>query len=523
MKPPRELELKLEVPEQALARLTRSPMLRAIQNGTRRPASLVSVYYDTDTQKLRKHGLTLRVRRIGGRYVQTIKREGGTCSALMDRYEWEHDIAGAKPNPALAEDTGLESILSKKLQAKLKPLFETRVRRKVYPIKSGDSEIELTIDKGVVAAGRQSSSICEVELELKRGDTAHLFNVARALAEQVPVHLAVTSKSERGYALVNGEKPRAIGAAAVAVAPDASCQAAFQIIARACLHQIVANRALTSEGDSDSVHQARVGLRRLRAAISLFGGMLLDPQSGMIKRELKWITRELGPVRELDVFIKRVVMPTTTGKSRQPGVATLTRDLRRKRREALGRARSAAESDRFRKLVLDTAAWIETGDWTSNADDLARALRDQPIMTAAAVEMERRHRKIVKRGARLAKLDPVQRHRIRLRAKKLRYASEFFGGAFPGKKAGRRRKELIAALGRLQDRLGDLNDISVHEGLAERLAIALDKVGKRKFRSTDKAFAAGRLSGREEARIASVLKNAEWAYARFAKAKPFWR
>lgn len=169
MTPPREIELKLEVPEQALARLTRSPLLRKARNGTRRLASLVSIYYDSDTRKLRKHVLTLRVRSIGRRYVQTVTREDGASYALMDRCEWEHNSAGGKPNLALLRGTGLESILSKKLQAKLKPLFETHVRRKVYSIRSGGSEIELTIDKGTVTAGRLLSPICEVELELKRG------------------------------------------------------------------------------------------------------------------------------------------------------------------------------------------------------------------------------------------------------------------------------------------------------------------------------------------------------------------
>jgi triphosphatase len=131
MKPPREIELKLEVPAQALARVTRSPLLRPIQNGVQRPASLVSVYYDTDTQKLRKHGLTLRVRRTGRRYVQTIKRETGASSALMDRDEWEHDIAGPQPNLALAKNSGLASILRKKLHAKLKPVFEPRTAQSV--------------------------------------------------------------------------------------------------------------------------------------------------------------------------------------------------------------------------------------------------------------------------------------------------------------------------------------------------------------------------------------------------------
>ena len=501
--------------------MTGSPLLRTIRNGTRRPASVVSVYYDTDTQKLRRNGLTLRVRRIGRHYVQTVKQESSASSALMDRHEWEHDLPEGKPNLALAEGTGLASILGKKLFAKLKPLFETRVRRRVYPIKSGGSEIELTIDKGTLAAGRRSSPICEVELELKSGNAAELFKVARAMAEQVPIQLSVTSKSERGYALVDGNKRRAVGAAPVAISPDASCQTAFQITARACLHQIVANQSPTRDGDPEGLHQSRVGLRRLRAAISLFGGMLQDPQSGMIKGELKWIARELGPARELEVFNRRVVVPATAGKSQHPGVATLTRDLRRRRRAALGQARSAIESDRFRALVLDTAAWIEAGDWISNADDLARAHRDQPIAIMATAEMERRRRKIEKRGARLVELDPVRRHRLRIQAKKLRYSCEFFGSAFPGKRAARRHNELIAALERLQDTLGDLNDISVHEGLAERLADTRQS-RYRAPRTANKAFAAGRLSGREEARIASALKNAERAYARFVKAKPFW-
>src|SRR5687767_7757533 len=123
--PPQEVELKLEVPEHALARLGRSPLLQNARNDPPRPVSLVSVYYDTESRKLRKRGLTLRVRRIGRHYVQTVKQEGG-AGALMERGEWEHDIASAKPNLKLARRDGLKSIVKKKLQAKLKPLFETR-------------------------------------------------------------------------------------------------------------------------------------------------------------------------------------------------------------------------------------------------------------------------------------------------------------------------------------------------------------------------------------------------------------
>src|SRR5262249_59430935 len=100
---------------------------------------------------------------------------------------------------------------------------------------------------------------------------------------------------------------------------------------------------------------------------------------------------------------------------------------------------------------------IETGDWTR--DDLIRPLREELITIAAAEELKERWRKILKRGAQLDTLDSQRRHKLRIQTKKLRYASEFFAGAFPAKKATRRRRDFVPALGKLQDALGDLHDI----------------------------------------------------------------
>ena len=521
MSPPREIELKLEVPAHSLARLSRSSLLKGAAPASRKVATLVSVYFDTDKLKLRRKGLSLRVRRIGQRHVQTIKQESEERAALFDRNEWERDIGGKEPDLEAAQDTALEPLLSKKLRRGLKPVFETRVRRTVYPIRHHGSEIELTIDRGKVEAGRQSTLLCEVELELKRGESADLFKVARTLAEEVPLQLAVKSKAERGYALIAGEEVKAVKSAPVALKADFSRQAAFQAIARSCLHQFAANLPAMQGGDPEGVHQMRVALRRLRAAISLFSDMLVDPQTDAMKAEFKWIAGELGPARELDVFIKRVLKPVSDGKPNGPGVAVLARDLRKRRENAFARAHAAVESARFRALVLDTAAWIEAGAWMRNGDDLVRALRERPIAPAAAEELRRRRKTILKRGKTLDKLDPQRRHKLRIQAKKLRYASEFFAGAFPGKKSARRREDFVTGLEKLQDALGDLNDIAVHEGLTERLVDAQDDGDKRHGR-TSEAFAAGRLSGREEARIASVLADAERAYGAFARAKPFW-
>jgi CHAD domain-containing protein len=115
-----------------------------------------------------------------------------------------------------------------------------------------------------------------------------------------------------------------------------------------------------------------------------------------------------------------------------------------------------------------------------------------------------------------------QLHKLRVRAKKLRYACEFFAGAFPGKKRSRRRTRFAGKLKRLQGALGDLNDIVVHQELAEQSATAPAAAARRyRRRRTKKAFAAGRLAGREEARFTSAMSDAERAYTAFARAKPF--
>src|SRR5262249_11167161 len=98
----------------------------------------------------------------------------------------------------------------------------------------------------------------------------------------------------------------------------------------------------------------------------------------------------------------------------------------------------------------------------------------------------------------------------------------FFAGAFPRRKSAAQQKKFVKSLQRLQDALGDLNDIVVHEKLSERFVDGDNTASKERAGRASKAFAAGRLSGREEARIAPVLKEAKRAYKSFAKAKPFW-
>src|SRR5262249_1922491 len=311
--PHKEIEVKLELAQANLPSLKKIPLFQAIES-LPRTAQQFSVYFDTDRQKLRRKGLMLRVRREGGHYTQTIKANG--YLAGFQRDEWETEIAGKRPDLSKASGTALEPLLSKKFRRRLKPLFETRVRRTVYPLVHNGHAIALAVDRGTINTGKRSQPLCEIELELEHGTAADLFGVARELSEVLPVRLALKSKSERGYEIINGEDELPVKAAAINLPAGANARDAFRVIGLACLKQIIGNARALANGDPEGVHQMRVGLRRLRAAMSLFSVLLRDPQSEAIKIELKWLTGELAPARELEVLVNRVVAPVA--KRRRP-------------------------------------------------------------------------------------------------------------------------------------------------------------------------------------------------------------
>jgi triphosphatase len=514
MKTRKELEIKLELAPASVPRLEQIPLIRAFKARPRR-ATEVSVYFDTGNQKLHKKGLLLRVRRIGNRYIQTIKANGN--SGLFERDEWEAEIAGRAPDLSLAAGTALEPLVDHNLRRQLKPLFETRVRRTVYPLADEGRAIALAIDRGMIDTGTRSAPLCEIELELERGNMADLFELARELAHALPARIAFKSKSDRGYELVGGKRGAAVNAAPIDLIPGTSTRDVFQAIGRACLKHVLDNEPALINGDPEGVHQMRVGLRRLRAAMSLFGALLRDPQTAAVKTELKWLARELAPARELDVLLQRVIVPVKRRHPRWHGIPSLSQELAEKRKSALTRAQNAVTSMRFHALTFETAAWLETGQWTKPRDDLVRDRGDVPVETFAAGQLTRRWRKIRKKGKALAQLDAPSRHKLRILVKKLRYAAEFFASLFPGKRSEKRRDKFLPALERLQAGLGDLNDIAVHEDVITAMGF------RRQRLNLDRAFAAGVLTGREDARLDTAMAAATEAYAELAKVKPFWR
>jgi triphosphatase len=203
-------------------------------------------------------------------------------------------IAGDKPNLKLAKGTALEPLATKKAQRKLKPVFETVVNRAAFPIHAGDADLELAVDRGHIKARECHEPLSEIEIELKHGDRGAIATIAERLAQSAPVAYAAQSKAERGYALSAGQSAKAVCRSAIHLHPEVSTAAAFQTIALSCLDHAAANERAVREGDTEDVHQMRVGLRRLRAAISTFKELLPGPETKAVKTELKGLPSSSG-------------------------------------------------------------------------------------------------------------------------------------------------------------------------------------------------------------------------------------
>jgi inorganic triphosphatase YgiF len=499
----KEIELKLEFDPADAARLASHP---ALQAGLAAQAEhqLISTYFDTRDCALHRAGVYLRLRDDGRTIVQTVKT-AKSKTELIERLEWEQEIAGRRPDLETVADTPLAPLLSEAVRAALQPVFETQIRRHVFRLVLDGSEIEVAIDRGEIATRTGMRAISELELELKRGETSELFRLARRIGETVPLRLEVKSKAERGYELLQGGVLRVEKAAEIDIPPKLPAGEAFRAIARSCLRQIIANEPATCAGRAEALHQLRIGLRRLRAAIAIFADVAGGEDQDKIKTELKWITQSLGPARDLDVFAADVLEPLKTARPSDPELASTHRNFEAKRKDAYRRAASALRSDRFRAAMLDLVAWVETGEWGRSGGRRRKDLATRAVAEHAKARLTRLRKRIKRKGADLRHLSVKQRHKLRIQAKRLRDATEFFAATCPGEASAKRRQDSLVALKDVQDALGALNDLAMRKALiADGLALEAEGAAAPEIE-------------------AGLLRKAEQAFARFAATKSFWK
>ena len=470
-----EIELKLSLAQEDASRLRAHPLLAQSAQGPL-VLQMHDIYVDTPDLQLCRHQAGLRVRQVDGRWVQTLKAGGTVSGGLHSRHEWEAEVPGPQPDlaaldAAIGRKQPIRALLRQDaIRDALRPVFTTRIERTVWQLRTpqGD-QIECVLDQGVIESGAdgadgaiRSVAVSEIELELKQGQAASLFDVALALLQEVPLQLGHMSKAERGYRLAAPQPLRAVKAQPLALDAAMSVEQAFLAIAGNCLEQVSGNQDGVAAGaDVESVHQMRVGLRRLRSALGMFKSLLVLPDA--LKGELEWLGGALGEARDWDVLVGNT-LAQLDGEA-AADAAALAEAAHAQARLKHELAAQAVTSARYTACMLGLQRWLQARAWRDSCS--ARQLRrlDAHVSPFARATLRKDQRRLLKRGKRLLHATPQQRHRVRIAAKKTRYATEFFASLLDARAV----KPYVGRLSALQDELGWLNDVQVADRLLQQL------------------------------------------------------
>ncbi len=280
-----------------------------------------------------------------------------------------------------------------------------------------------------------------------------------------------------------------------------ACDTAFRIIARRHLNAVLAQHDGTCGGDPDALHQIRIALTHLRAAIRFFSPMVDDALRPQVWAELKWLNSQLGMVRDLDVAIERVVAES----GNELAVIAEFQRWDEKRAESHRLLARALQSARYRRLVEQTSVWIESGPWSTRRGRDAIRLRHCALADHATAQLTEWERTLLKKARKLHKLDVEKRHKLRILNKRLTYSIESLQDLFADNSLTK-QKSVLRQLRKAQKSLGQLNDDARAQTLAASLDGAAPETGIR-------------LLNRK--REKKLLRTASAAYRKLDKAKPF--
>lgn len=510
-----DIELKLALSPKQLARLRSHTLLRGYMRPGSTRTKLVKTYYDTPKFLLRENSIVLDLERSGDRQLQTITSSGIETAAATT------EVSGDAPDVKRIPDRHWRKLLTHRgRDGKLSPVFTTEVERNRVPLQVNDSRIDLALDVGRIRANGREQPICEARLALVAGQPERLYQLALDLHDVVPFHLEHRDRVGRGYSLLADNGPPALKASDVSFPADATIGEAFHALAKAGFAHLCGNEEpVLRSGNPEAVHQMRVAVRRLRALLAAFRPALDQDATQFLRTELTWLQHQLAPARDWDVFLHSTMEPLIAGVREEPSLEELRHAVQDARHDAYALARDTLRDRRYTRLLLRFQLWLDSVAWDrkNSAPSLS-----EPVASLAARILEKRHRKLEKLGDRFEALDEQGMHDVRLRAKKLRYGTEFFRPVYPAKAT----KKFIRTLVEIQDTLGSLNDANVGRALLTVLKSPHDAKGKTVVnggRSPALERAAGVAAGFQAARIADDIRRFGEVWPRFVKLKKFWR
>lgn len=389
---------------------------------------LASTYYDTVAYDLAHAGITLRHRIERGKQSWQLKIPLGE-----DRQEVE--VAGTQADPPAAL---LEALILHRGSRKVMPVVTLRVWRRRFLVRQGRVSVaEIALDHvTAVQHGRIIGHFRELEIEQRQGDEASLRALERQMCDAGASDHDGRPKFYRALSLSPPSPP---------AQPEPEAPAIEHLKHSLAQHVwwLLAHDPGTRLGtEIESLHQMRVATRRLRAVLRTARPILLPAWVMSLQPELTWLSKLLGPARDLDVQIAYFIDESGRLSQRdRPLLAQFLAHLRTQRAAVQQVVLSELTSARYFELIhrLQQAAQ-------------APSVVESPIGLRQLAKGEfRKLRKAIRR-LRPSPSD-VALHKIRIKTKRARYAAELARSSV-GKPANR----FIKAARTIQDLLGRHQD-----------------------------------------------------------------
>ena len=427
------------------------------------PRRLVDSYLDTDDWRVARAGFVARTRHRGRQVEVTMK---DMHPAQGDGLRQRLEVTEILP-PGGVGELGPTGPVGRRLCAiagtrPLREVLQVRTRRRPFALRVGGVDVaEMALDETVivVGGGQRPMQLRRVEVEVQPEWIEALEPIVHQLRTSCGLQPAHLSKFEAGLLAAGVEIPGTPDIGSTAITPTSTMgELAFAVVRRQ-LAVLRAKEPGTRLGeDPEELHDMRVATRRLRAALSLFSGVL-PVRAQVFREELGWLARLLGAVRDLDVQLAGLTemdeetaawRAEVAGDDRDP-LADLSELLRSEREVARASLLGGLDSMRWERLAKGLTAMAQQGPARRSV-----ATRTPAVIGIHDLVLER-HAKVA-RAARKAKRSGVVAdfHRLRIRCKRLRYSLEFASEVYDGQTT-----RYVRRLTAVQDELGLMQDAEV--------------------------------------------------------------
>lgn len=441
----------------------------------RTPRRLVDSYLDTDDWRIARAGFVARTRRRGRHDEVTLKDtrppEG---SGLRQRLEVTEVLTASGIGAV-----GPDGPVGRRLRAivgtrRLREVLQVRTRRRPFALRVGGTDAaELALDDTVIVVGngQRPMQLRRVEVEVRPEWVRALEPIVEQLRASCGLQPASLSKFEAGLLALGEEIPGSPDLGPTAIDPDSTMGELAYAVLRRQLAVLREKEPGTRLGeDPEELHVMRVATRRLRAALTLFAGVL-PVRAQVFREELGWMGRLLGAVRDLDVQLEGLAAGAGTERdwavqATTDGGADAGADGRAGAGDPLGELVALLENERVSARAAMLSA-LDSVRWERLARGLAGMVQQGPARRSLATRepaavalpalVEQRHAAMAKAARRARRSGAVpDYHRLRIRCKRLRYALEFGAEVYDGGTT-RYVRQLVA----LQDELGLMQDAEV--------------------------------------------------------------